>query len=114
MTACMQWTKDIDIEKHLEGDLQLIYEHCGEDVLLALLDRLKGMQFYLRAEPVRAMKKAYVRERSGELTVKEIAVRLEVSQEFVYDTLRSEEKPPTLFDEKSTPDDERNDQRRDQ
>ena len=87
----MHWTKAIDIEEHLEGDLRLIYEHCGEGVLLALLDKLKGMQLYLRAEPVRAMKKAYVRERSGELTVKEIATRLEVSQEFVYDTLRSED-----------------------
>ena len=95
----MHWTKAIDIEEHLEGDLQLIYEHCGEDVLLALLDRLKGMQLYLRAEPVRAMKKAYVRERSGELTVKEIAARLEVSQEFVYDTLRSENQSDApLFD----------------
>jgi len=93
----MQWTKDIDIEEHLEGDLQLIYEHCGEDVLLALLDRLKGMQLYLRAEPVRAMKKAYVRERSGELTAKEIAAQLEVSQEFVYETIRSEDTQESLF-----------------
>jgi hypothetical protein len=88
----MQWTKDIDIEEHLKGDLQLICEHCGEDVLLALLDRLKGMQLYLRAKPVREMKRAYVRERSGKLTAKEIAARLEVSQEFAYDMMRSENK----------------------
>ena len=91
----MQWTKDIDIEEHLEGDLQLIYEHCGEDVLLALLDKLKGMKLYVKAEPVREMKRAYVRERFGELTAKEIAARLEVSQEFVYNTLRSEDEDPS-------------------
>ena len=49
------------------------------------------MKLYVKAEPVREMKKAYVRERFGELTAKEIAARLEVSQEFVYDTLRSTE-----------------------
>lgn len=87
----MEWTKDIDIEPHLEGDLKLIYEHCGEDVLLALLDKLGGMQLYLRTEPVRAMKKEYVRENLGRLTAKEIAARLEVSQEFVYDTVRNDE-----------------------
>jgi len=93
----MKWTKAIDIEEHLEGDLKLIYEHCGEDVLLALLDKLKGMQLYLRAEPVREMKRAYVRERFGKLTAKEIAARLEVSQEFVYETIRGEDTQESLF-----------------
>jgi hypothetical protein len=91
----MQWTKDIDIEEHLEGDLKLIYEHCGEDVLLALLDKLKGMNLYLSAEPVTEMKKAYIRERFGDLSAKELSVRLDTSMEFVYETIRSEEDTST-------------------
>ena len=88
----MHWARHIEIEDLLEGDLQLIYEHCGEDVLLTLLDRLKGMHLYLKAEPVRDMKRRFIRQRAGDLSAKELAAMLDVSQEFVYDTLREEEK----------------------
>ena len=37
------------------------------------------------------MKKRYIRANSGDLTAKELAIRLDVSKEFVYDTLRSED-----------------------
>jgi len=86
----MQWAKHIDIEDLLEGDARLVYEHCGEDVLLALLDAFAGKSMYLRAEIVTRMQKRYIREHQGEFTAKELAVRLDVSKEFVYDTLRAD------------------------
>jgi len=85
----MNWTQQIDIEGLLEGDARLVYEHCGEDVLLPLLEAFAGKSMYLRAEIVTEMKKRYIRENSGDLTAKEMAIRLDVSKEFVYDTLRS-------------------------
>jgi len=85
----MQWATQIDIGDLLEGDARLVYEHCGEDVLLPLLDAYAGKNMYLRAEVVTRMKKRYIRENSGDLTAKELAIRLDVSEEFVYDTLRS-------------------------
>jgi len=87
----MNWAQHIDIEDLLEGDAQLVYEHCGEDVLLPLLEAFAGKNMYLRAGVVTRMKKRYIQEKSGELTAKELAIRLDVSEEFVYDTLRSED-----------------------
>jgi len=102
----MHWARHIDIEDLLEGDLQLIYEHCGEDVLLTLLDKLKGMHLYLNAEPVSKMKKRFIRERIGEMSAKELAALLNVSQEFVYETLREERDAPEaapLFEQSDSP-----------
>jgi len=97
----MNWATQIDIGDLLEGDARLVYEHCGEDVLLSLLDAYAGKSMYLRAEVVTRMKKRYIRENSGDLTAKELAIRLDVSKEFVYDTLRSEDKSSenTLFNQ---------------
>lgn len=97
----MQWAKKIDFEDLLEGDARLVHEHCGEDVLLALLEAFAGKSMYLRAEIVTEMKKRYIREHSGELTAKELSVRLDTSQQFVYETLRGEngeQDEPTLFE----------------
>jgi hypothetical protein len=94
----MQWATQIDIGDLLEGDARLVYEHCGEDVLLSLLDAYAGRSMYLRAEVVTRMKKRYIQEKSGELTAKELAIRLDVSKEFVYETLRTDENSErTLF-----------------
>ena len=93
----MQWATQIDIGDLLEGDARLVYEHCGEDVLLPLLDAYAGKNMYLRAEVVTRMKKRYIRENSGDLTAKELAIRLDVSKEFVYETLRSENTQESLF-----------------
>jgi len=97
----MNWAQQIDIEDLLEGDARLIYEHCGEDVLLPLLDAFAGKSMYLRAEVVTRMKKRYIQEKSGELTAKELAIRLDASEEFVYDILRSQDKSSkkTLFNQ---------------
>jgi len=86
----MQWAQQIDIEDLLEGDARLVYEHCGEDVLLALLDAFAGKSMYLRAEIVTRMQRRYIKEHAGRLTAKELAVRLNVSKEFVYETLRAD------------------------
>jgi hypothetical protein len=94
----MNWAQHIDIEDLLEGDAQLVYEHCGGDVLLPLLEAFAGKNMYLRAEVVTRMKKRYIQEKSGELTAKELAIRLDVSEEFVYETLRTDENSErTLF-----------------
>jgi len=85
----MNWATQIDIEDLLKGDAQLVYEHCGKDVLLPLLDAYAGKSMYLRAEVVTRMKKRFIQEKAGDLTAKEMAIRLGVSKEFVYDTLRS-------------------------
>lgn len=97
----MQWARHIDIEDLLEGDARLVYEHCGEDVLLALLQAFAGKSMYLRAEIVTEMQRRYIREKAGDMTAKELSVRLDTSKEFVYETLRNgdpADQEATLFD----------------
>lgn len=86
----MNWMKQIPYEDLLEDDLELIYEYCGEDVLLALLDKLKGQHLFLKAAPVSEAKKRYIRRNAGHLSVKEMMARLDVSSEFVYQVLRDD------------------------
>jgi hypothetical protein len=79
----MQWANEIDIERHLKGDLLYIYEECGEDVLLALLDKLKGMHINLKDGPVQEMKREYIREHGQRFSSRELAARLDVPVSFV-------------------------------
>jgi len=71
----MYWARHIDFEDLLEDDLRIIYDECGEEVLLSLLDSLKGMDLYL--------KRRYIREQGPRLTDRELAARLDVPESFV-------------------------------
>lgn len=79
----MYWARHIEIEDLLEDDLRIIYDECGEDVLLSLLDTLKGMNLYLKEEPVREMARRYIREEGQRLSDRELAARLDVPKSFV-------------------------------
>lgn len=99
----LPWAKQIDYEDLLEQDARLLYEHCGEAVLLAVLEKFRGNTLYLNAKVLRAMQKRFIREKAGAMTVKELAMTLDVSAEFVYSVLRSDDEDeqhpePDLFE----------------
>jgi len=78
----MQWARRIDYADLLKGDARAVYQECGEEVLLALLEVFAGRSLHLRSDVVTAMQERYVRTRSG-LTRKEVALRLSLSEEQV-------------------------------
>ena len=82
------WAQDIDYEDLLEGDAELVHEHLGPSMALALLERMHGHTLYLSASIVWEMRTRYVRKNPRGETAKEMAVRLGVSKKWVYDVLR--------------------------
>ena len=108
MSDSLSWARQIDFEDLLERDARLLYEHCGEEVLLPVLATFRGESLYLDASVLRAMQRRFIREKAGALTVKEMALTLGVSREFVYEVLRSDDDEgdedagpplPELFDQ---------------
>lgn len=81
----MQWARQIEYEDLLEGDACPIYERCGEDTLLALLEVFAGKKISLKSAPVEELKRRYIREQGERLTDRELSIRLDVPQSFVED-----------------------------
>lgn len=87
----MHWIKEIDIEDLLNNDSQLIYEHCGLDVLLKLWECVPGLNIYVSTKPLVEAKKRYIRKFHTGDNVKQLALLLDVSERFVYETLSATE-----------------------
>ena len=91
----MDWIQQIEFEDLLEKDAQLVYEHCGLDTLLSLWQNLPGITIYLSEKNLFEIKRRYVRkhfDRTDQArSAKALAVKLKVSERFVYEALSSVE-----------------------
>lgn len=98
-----EWIKDIDIEKHLEGDLLMIYEICGLDTLMVLMENLSKITIYISEKPLVSAKKEYIKKNFNGHNAKELAIKLRVSEKFVTETIhatrkKSKHPEPSFFD----------------
>jgi hypothetical protein len=105
MPDSLSWARKIEFEDLLERDARLLYQHCGEEVLLSVLATFRGESLYLDASVLRAMQRRFIWEKAGDMTVKDMALTLGVSREYIYGVLRpdpeEEETEPErdLFDD---------------
>jgi len=87
----MDWLKDIEFKDLLEKDAHLVYEHCGLATLLSLWENLPGITLYVSEKTLFEIKKRYIRKyfdkNSSVYNAKALAVKLEVSEKFIYDAL---------------------------
>jgi Mor family transcriptional regulator len=88
----MDWLKEIEIKDLLEKDAQLIYEFCGHDILAALWKNFPGITIYLSKRSLVAAKQRYIRQFYDGSNIKRLALILDCSECFVYETLRTERK----------------------
>lgn len=92
----MEWIMDIKFVDLLERDAALVYEHCGLDVLVKMWLNLSGITIYLGEKPLYEMKKRYIRQVFNkdvpEFTAKALALKLGVTERFVYEALTTVEK----------------------
>jgi hypothetical protein len=83
----------IPFEDLLEKDAQLIYEHCGIETLIRLWETLPSLSLYLGEKSLYDLKRRHIRKHydkgNPEYDVKALAVKLNVSEKFVYETLGS-------------------------
>jgi len=83
----VEWIKELskeEIEKALEGDLELVYSLCGLDMLLSLWEHFSGMNIYVSTKPLRVLQRSYIKKNFTGGNIKELARKLGVSEKFVY------------------------------
>lgn len=87
----MDWIKEIEFEDLLENDPALIFAHCGPEVLFALWQNLPGITLYLSEKNLFEIKRRYIRKYyckdNPACNAKGLAVKLKVSERFVYEAL---------------------------
>lgn len=89
----MDWISEIEFEDLLEKDAELVFQHCGLETLILLWQNLPGITIYLSERPLFEMKKRYIRKNfrndDDRWNAKALAVKLKVSERFVYDAVSS-------------------------
>jgi len=92
----MEWIREIEFQDLLEKDAELIYQHCGIETLMSLWQNLSGVTLYLSEKNLFEMKKRYIRKYyckdDPAYNAKALAVKLKVSERFVYETLQQIDK----------------------
>ena len=83
------WINEIeDYEKELDGNSAIIVDICGLDNFLRLVDEFAKTQIYISTEPILRLKKKYIKKNKDNLTVRQLAKTLKVSESFVYKVMR--------------------------
>lgn len=85
------WLRELDEEELatvMTGDLGLVYSLCGIDVLIKLCENFLGMNIYVSSKPVKQAAKLYVKKYWNGKNHKELAVRLGVSERYIYEIIR--------------------------
>lgn len=90
--ARLDWLDEIDIDDLITGDLQIVDEWCGRDVLLSLLKNCPSVTLYISQRPVNEAKKRYIRKHYDRKSVKLLCALLDVPERFVYQALDDEKK----------------------
>lgn len=80
----MNWIKEIDYHKFLNGDLKLLLEIIGIDNFIELYLHFAKTAIYFSEKPLMEMKQEYIRKNYGSKSEKELARLLGVSERLVY------------------------------
>lgn len=86
----LEWLEELsdeEIKKVLDRDTKLVYEYCSMTTLKDLLSNLHSIRLYISKRPVERAQKLYIAKYFTGDNHKELAARLDCSDQFVYDTL---------------------------
>jgi Mor family transcriptional regulator len=87
----LDWLNEIEIKDLLSHDSLLIAEHCGMSVLVKLWEGVPNLSLYISTKPLIEAKKRYIKKFFNGANVKQIALKLEVSERFVYEVIANTE-----------------------
>lgn len=88
----MDWLKEIEIKDLLSNDSLLVAEHCGMSVLVKLWECVPGLSLYISTKPLIEAKKRYIRKFYNGSNAKQLAIKLDISERFVYEVLANTDK----------------------
>lgn len=81
--------KDIDdVEKLLDKDMKLVYENCGLQTVINLLENLPSINVYISKAAVTRAQEAYILKHFTGQNVKEIAIKVGCSEMRVYQVIK--------------------------
>lgn len=83
----MDWLREIEIKDLLTGDVALIEEACGLDILIQLWEKLPSINLFISTKPLREARKRYIRKFYDGSNVKNLAQMLNCSERFVWETI---------------------------
>ncbi len=86
MANNLDWLEEIEFKDLLTGDMKLIADRCGEDVLKTLMEKVPKIHVYMSEKPLVEAQKRYIAEHFKQGKAKEIATKIGVSEMFVYKT----------------------------
>ncbi len=86
MANNLDWLEEIEFKDLLTGDMKLIADRCGEDVLKALMEKVPKIHVYMSEKPLVEAQKRYIEQNFKQGNAKEIATKIGVSEMFVYKT----------------------------
>lgn len=90
----LAWVADAEIADLLQGDLKMIDEYCGREVLISLLENFGSMTLYISQKPLSEARRRYVRKHFDGKNVKELCRILDCSERFVYEALAEKNQLP--------------------
>lgn len=80
----MDWIKEIDYNKFLNGDLKIVVDIVGIDNFIKLFKVFSKTAIYFSERPLIEMKQEYIRKHYGTKSGKDLARLLGVSERLVY------------------------------
>jgi hypothetical protein len=87
----LDWIKEIDnVEDLLSGDLRIIAESCGMDVLIKLWEECPSLSLYISTVPLNEARKLYARRNYNGSNAKMLALKLGVSERFVFQAVQDD------------------------
>lgn len=92
LTSNYKWVEEIDYKEHLDEDGSLIVSEFGIDTYLKLLNVMGNSRIYLSSKPLTKMKKAFIRNNLDKYSIREFQRILDVSEDFVRNTIKELEK----------------------
>jgi Mor family transcriptional regulator len=83
----LAWVAGAEIADLLQGDLKMIDDYCGREVLISLLENFGSMTLYISQKPLTEARRRYVRAHYDGGNVKELCRTLGCSERFIYEVL---------------------------
>lgn len=85
----LSWLDEIDIKSHLDFNYSTMYEICGKEKFLLLLEAFNKTQIYFSNFPIIEMKKEFIKKNKEKYSTSDLARKLNCSLGFVYKVVRS-------------------------
>jgi len=93
MANNLDWMRDLDEpEKYLDKDMKLVFENCGIDTVISLLEGLPSINVYISSASVTKAQKAYIEKHFDGNNQKKLALEIGCSERLVFQTTKEAQK----------------------